>query len=1262
MDVSNLNSLSVDANGRASFSGIGSGIDFQKVVKDLIAAKRIPIDSIEKRITANADKVAALETMRGLLTGVRDTLSTLRGAISVGNAKNVFAATQVFASSSRTDGSLPSAAGNLIGVSSTNAAAVGSRTIEVLRVATAQKVASNTFTSQTTAIGVAGSFEVSGSGGKATVTVQASDSLKDIRDRINNANSGTNGTKVSASIIQASTTQFVLVLTADETGKEMTVTEASGGTVLSGLGISTTQGTGGFRNGLNAATSKIDATSDGFSKILFDGKQGDAAFLIGYDQATNVVTLTRGDGVTDTATLSSTAIATGATETATFGKFGATIVFDQNFDKTADILVAADTASVTGGAGAIDASTIKISGSTGNISGIASRTLTFGSLGTPGAISVTAGAFTGTFDGTATGAKSVTLSDGNGNALVVDFTVSTAFAGTETAASIELQELQNLVVSSGTRFSNQIQAAQTARLTADGLVDPDRFESKFIANAASSLTTTGGSFNINVGAGTVQVNYVNGDTLNSLVTKINDAITAAGAGNAVFDAGTAASVFADGTGSRLVITDATGAAISLTDTNGLLGTLGVDNNLVIERGKNTISDLFTGITLSLFQAEEGTTVKLDVDRDLAAAKTAIENFVTAYNDLRKNLNQESLVDPNTGLKTKDTGVLFGSPTLVSISSRLAAEFGKVTQGINQDFSVLRQIGITFVDKADVTDPLEANTLKIDNTILDEALLNNPDDIRRMFTFDYASSDPRVSLLNFTGNTAYNASGYKVNINFDDRYQSQTFTNSGVFTKIEAQTGGLAADGIANIAFDNKVASGNAYRYSYNGGTEDLTLVNLTAGTSETVNITALLDAVASPAGSNLGAGQTVDVRFAALDTTVTLSGDNGFTRATNISGGALDTTGLAAGTTLTGGAVTIPASGLNKATVDALVAAGAYDSTTGLLTLGVTSGAAGQASFDLAAGVKFRVDGGAIQSDITAVDLDDGLPHTVDLYVNDGLADVQVGSLSFSSLASTAAGGPGPLTIDLGTGLLGETSTVVSQSAPLENYLAVTDGSFEIRDSANVLLGTVNYTKAGNLQDLAAAINNAVPNVSASVLAVGSTFKIEILHNNRDVLSFAGDTGGVISALNLTNAGDGVFSANINGSTSGANDGTATASGRSVTATKLTGAQGLQVFYSGSSDLANTQIDFTTGMGARLYFSVDTMLAPISGLIDSNISTLTNQNEQNQARADSMSARLEITRERYLQQFINLESVLASAKSLQESISQSFDALFQSRG
>ena len=271
MEAVNLSNLSVGTDGRVSLGGASSGIDIEGIVSSIIAAKRIPIDSIETRIAENADQITALDDLRALLTGLRQSLTTLRGAVTLGDAGDVFSAKQVFATTSRTDGALPSAAGNLIGVTTTNAAAAGSHTIEVLRVATAHKVASKTFSSETTALSLSGTFDVTGKSGSATITISSTDTLQDVRDRINNANTGASGTGVSASIVQTSATDFILVMTADDTGTDMVVTDS--GSVLSGLGISSTNGAGGYRNGLDAADSKIEATNHGFTPSEFDGTQ-----------------------------------------------------------------------------------------------------------------------------------------------------------------------------------------------------------------------------------------------------------------------------------------------------------------------------------------------------------------------------------------------------------------------------------------------------------------------------------------------------------------------------------------------------------------------------------------------------------------------------------------------------------------------------------------------------------------------------------------------------------------------------------------------------------------------------------------------------------------------------------------------------------------------------------------------------------------------------------------------------------------------------
>lgn len=746
----NLDTLSIDNNGRVSFSGLGTGIDLQGAVDGIIAAKRLPADSLEAKITGNEAKITALTELRTTLTALKSAIGGLRGAISFDSSNDSFASKQAFASTSRTDGATPSVAGNLFGVSVENSASTGSHEIEILRVASANKISSTTFSSLSSALGFADDLTIGGENGATTVTIQATDTLADIRDRINTANTGTNATEVTASIVSVSSTQHILVLTNDKLGSTLNISDS--GTLLSDLGLSSTNGVATNSNGL--ATSKI-GSADGFSLLNLANSEGDSSFLVSYDSTTEIITLTRGDGETDSVALSAATIATDETETASFEKFGVSIVLDENFDKTTDITVDADVSSVTGGTGVIDDATISITGSTGDISGITTETLTFGNLASPGAISITVDGFTGSFDGTSTGTKSVTLSDGT-NTLDIEFDVSTVFSGAETAATITLNEAQNLAASTGS-YSTVLQTGETARLTVDGLTDATHHESARVSSSTAELSTFltdatfPGSFTIN-GTGSAVINYAATDTLEDLATSIN---------NELGTTGVTATVVSDGTGFRLNLDSS--SAFTLTDTNGLLADLSVDDDLVVERTSNTVSDVFTGVSLSLFAAEQGTTIKIEIERDLTSVKTEIQTFIESYNEARRLLNSHSKLDDETGLAAEDAGALFGMSIINDIKSRLAALAGNNVGGVTNDFAGLASIGISLVDNDSLSDSLDANTLEIDDSTLDEALINNIDDVRRLLAFDFTSSNPNVVLLGFSGNTTFAASGYTLNI-------------------------------------------------------------------------------------------------------------------------------------------------------------------------------------------------------------------------------------------------------------------------------------------------------------------------------------------------------------------------------------------------------------------------------------------------------------------------------------------------------------------
>lgn len=557
----NLDNISIDSGGRVTFGGISSGIDYQAAIDSIIAARRIPVDTLEKRVTANEEKITAYRDLSTLLSSLKESLNSLRGAVTFGGAGNAFKAKSAFASASRADGASPSPAANLIGVTVTNAATTGSYTVEILQTAAAHKIGSGAANSTTadlgTALGrgagaVSGSFEING----VKIDVLSTDSLQDLRDRVNAANTGTNATGVSASVVSAGANQHYLVLTADATGETITLGNETGG-VLSALGIS----------------------SDG-----------------------------------------------------------------------------------------------------------------------------------------------------------------------------------------GTTLLNELQAPRMAQLYADGLLDGSKWQSAALSSSSAGVGNLAGvsagthSFDVLDGSGAVlaTVGYSDTDSLTSIANTING-----------LGAGVTAEVVADGSSYRLHIEKDDGAAISLgNDTDNLLSGGGfAKQSLLIERSSNTINDLFAGVTINLYQAEAGTTLKLDIEQDLTQVKTAISSFVEAYNAVKQFVNEQNLTTED-GQKSKEAGALYGSRTMADVESTISRLIGQGTSGVDSAFRVLAQIGVTFVNNDALTDPLLADTLKIDESKLDEALLNNPDDVRRLFSFDMSSSDPRITLLGFTGATTYSASGYTLSVTHD----------------------------------------------------------------------------------------------------------------------------------------------------------------------------------------------------------------------------------------------------------------------------------------------------------------------------------------------------------------------------------------------------------------------------------------------------------------------------------------------------------------
>jgi flagellar hook-associated protein 2 len=181
-----------------------------------------------RQLTPVTDKVTSTQARADAWTGYRTTLQSFRAASKApadGTAFDKYTANV---------GTSSTSALSLLTASAGTGAAPGSYQMEVLSPASAEKLGSSSISDVNAALNLSGSFIVGG----RSVTVGSGDSLAAIRDKINAANTGTNASHVSASILTVSSGVNRLILTNETTGSSgIELTENGGTNVLSGLGL-----------------------------------------------------------------------------------------------------------------------------------------------------------------------------------------------------------------------------------------------------------------------------------------------------------------------------------------------------------------------------------------------------------------------------------------------------------------------------------------------------------------------------------------------------------------------------------------------------------------------------------------------------------------------------------------------------------------------------------------------------------------------------------------------------------------------------------------------------------------------------------------------------------------------------------------------------------------------------------------------------------------------------------------------------------------
>lgn len=199
------------------------------------------------------------------------------------------------------------------------------------------------------------------------------------------------------------------------------------------------------------------------------------------------------------------------------------------------------------------------------------------------------------------------------------------------------------------------------------------------------------------------------------------------------------------TGETITASDTSGTV--LTSTLGLLNSSGAINSsnvlqaaqnaifsvdgVTITRSSNDIDDVLDGVTLHLYSAPStDTTLTLEISNDLTGIQDAITSLVDTYNTLRDFIvtNQTTASDGTAD----DTATLYGDSTLRSIASTLQSILSSGTSDTS-----LAALGITFDDD---------NKLVVDDSALENALLDNLDDIESLFGYKMTSSSGDLGLV------------------------------------------------------------------------------------------------------------------------------------------------------------------------------------------------------------------------------------------------------------------------------------------------------------------------------------------------------------------------------------------------------------------------------------------------------------------------------------------------------------------------------------
>lgn len=295
------------------------------------------------------------------------------------------------------------------------------------------------------------------------------------------------------------------------------------------------------------------------------------------------------------------------------------------------------------------------------------------------------------------------------------------------------------------------------------------------------------------------------------------------------------------------------------------------DGIAISKASNTATDVIEGVTLNLAKTNSGSPTTVSVTRDTGSVSTAVNQFITSYNQINATIKQLSAFDATT----KTASVLTGDATLRSIQTQVRSVLTSAIDGAAGAFTSLSDIGVSLQ---------KDGTLALDNSKLQKAMDSNFSDIAGLFAAAGKASDSLVSVagsgaktsagayaLNITrlatqgGTTGQAAAGLTINAGNDtlevklDGVTASITLSQAVYANAAALAAEIQSKINGASAF---TAAGSSVKVTEAGGV--LTLTSARYGSASAVEVTG-----GNGQAGLLGGGQTAS---AGVDVAGTLNG------------------------------------------------------------------------------------------------------------------------------------------------------------------------------------------------------------------------------------------------------------------------------------------------------------------------------------------------------------------------------------------------------